>query len=35
MDETNAAPKKKRVAIFKSMGNTSEAIKELVEYVKT
>jgi len=34
LDETNPAPRKKRVAIFKAMGNIPEAIKELGEYVK-
>ncbi|EEB17578.1 conserved hypothetical protein [Pediculus humanus corporis] len=34
IDETNPAPRKKRVAIFKSKGNIHEAIRELTEYLK-
>ncbi|XP_066598925.1 ER membrane protein complex subunit 2-like isoform X2 [Prorops nasuta] len=33
-DETNAAPRKRRVAILKAKGKTLEAIKELTEYLK-
>ncbi|XP_057337363.1 ER membrane protein complex subunit 2-like [Microplitis mediator] len=33
-DETNAAPRKRKVAIFKARGKTSEAIRELTEYLK-
>ncbi|XP_071451020.1 ER membrane protein complex subunit 2-A-like isoform X2 [Hetaerina americana] len=33
-DETNAAPRKRRVAILKARGRISEAIKELTEYLK-
>lgn len=33
-DETNAAPRKRRVAIFKARGRIPEAIKELTEYLK-
>lgn len=33
-DETNAVPRKRRVAILKAKGKTLEAIKELVEYLK-
>ncbi|XP_053970689.1 ER membrane protein complex subunit 2-like isoform X2 [Hylaeus volcanicus] len=33
-DETNAAPRKRRIAILKAKGRTSEAIKELTEYLK-
>lgn len=33
-DETNAAPRKRRVAILKSRGRISDAIKELTEYLK-
>lgn len=33
-DETNAAPRKRKVAIFKARGKTAEAIKELTEYLK-
>ncbi|XP_077290038.1 ER membrane protein complex subunit 2-like [Arctopsyche grandis] len=33
-DETNAAPRKRRVAIFKARGRILEAIKELTEYLK-
>lgn len=33
-DETNAAPRKRKVAILKARGKTTEAIKELVEYLK-
>lgn len=34
IDETNPAPRKKRIAIFKSKGNIPEAVKELTEYLK-
>ncbi|XP_047110809.1 ER membrane protein complex subunit 2-like isoform X2 [Schistocerca piceifrons] len=33
-DETNAAPRKRRVAIFKARGKIPEAIKELTDYLK-
>ncbi|GAB0096541.1 ER membrane protein complex subunit 2 [Sergentomyia squamirostris] len=33
-DETNAAPRKRRIAILKARGRTAEAIKELCEYLK-
>jgi len=33
-DETNAAPRKRKVAIFKARGQIPEAIKELTEYLK-
>ncbi|KAJ6639113.1 ER membrane protein complex subunit 2 [Pseudolycoriella hygida] len=33
-DETNAAPRKRKIAIFKAKGKTCEAIKELCEYLK-
>lgn len=33
-DETNAAPRKRRVAILKARGRIPEAIKELTEYLK-
>ncbi|XP_063227537.1 ER membrane protein complex subunit 2-A-like [Bacillus rossius redtenbacheri] len=33
-DETNAAPRKRKVAILKAKGRTSDAIKELTEYLK-
>lgn len=33
-DETNAAPRKRKVAIWKARGNRVEAIKELCEYLK-
>lgn len=33
-DETNAAPRKRRVAILKAKGKIGEAIKELNEYLK-
>ncbi|XP_076245638.1 ER membrane protein complex subunit 2-A isoform X2 [Calliopsis andreniformis] len=33
-DETNAAPRKRRIAILKARGRTSEAIKELTEYLR-
>lgn len=33
-DETNAAPRKRRVAILKARGQIPEAIKELTEYLK-
>lgn len=34
IDETNAAPRKRRIAIFKAKGRIPEAIKELTEYLK-
>lgn len=33
-DETNAAPRKRKVAILKTQGRTAEAIKELCDYMK-
>ncbi|XP_015110764.1 ER membrane protein complex subunit 2 [Diachasma alloeum] len=33
-DETNAAPRKRKVAILKARGKTAEAIKELTDYLK-
>ncbi|XP_014208834.1 ER membrane protein complex subunit 2-like [Copidosoma floridanum] len=33
-DETNLAPRKRKVAIFKAKGQIPEAIKELTEYLK-
>ncbi|XP_058129280.1 ER membrane protein complex subunit 2-like [Anopheles ziemanni] len=33
-DETNAAPRKRKVALLKAQGRTAEAIKELCEYMK-
>ncbi|XP_076279523.1 ER membrane protein complex subunit 2 [Lasioglossum baleicum] len=33
-DETNAAPRKRRIAILKARGRIPEAIKELTEYLK-
>lgn len=33
-DETNAAPRKRRIAILKAKGRISEATKELTEYLK-
>ncbi|XP_055697873.1 ER membrane protein complex subunit 2-like [Phlebotomus papatasi] len=33
-DETNAAPRKRRIAIMKARGKTGEAIKELCDYLK-
>lgn len=33
-DETNAAPRKRKIAILKAKGRPSEAIKELCEYLK-
>jgi predicted Zn-dependent protease len=33
-DETNAAPRKRKVAILKAKGQISEAIKELCDYLK-
>lgn len=33
-DETNAAPRKRRVALLKARGRIPEAIKELTEYLK-
>ncbi|KAK0182510.1 hypothetical protein PV327_000646 [Microctonus hyperodae] len=33
-DETNAAPRKRKVAILKAKGKTTDAIKELTEYLK-
>ncbi|XP_053970071.1 ER membrane protein complex subunit 2-like [Anastrepha obliqua] len=34
-DETNAAPRKRKIAILKAKGKRTEAIKELSEYLKT
>lgn len=33
-DETNSAPRKRRIAILKSRGRINDAIKELTEYLK-
>lgn len=33
-DETNAAPRKRYIAILKAKGRIPEAIKELTEYLK-
>ncbi len=33
-DETNAAPRKRKVTIYKSQGMIIEAIKELTDYLK-
>jgi len=33
-DETNAAPRKRKIAILKAKGKTGDAIKELCEYTK-
>lgn len=33
-DETNAAPRKRKIAIFKAKGRNADAIKELCEYTK-
>ena len=33
-DETNTVVRKRKIAILKSLGKTTEAIKELVEYLK-
>lgn len=33
-DETNAAPRKRKVAIYKAQGRTAEAIRELCDYMK-
>lgn len=33
-DETNAAPRKRKIAILKARGRIGEAIKELCEYLK-
>uniref|UniRef100_A0A1B0CR55 ER membrane protein complex subunit 2 n=1 Tax=Lutzomyia longipalpis TaxID=7200 RepID=A0A1B0CR55_LUTLO len=33
-DETNAAPRKRRIAIMKARGRTADAIKELCDYLK-
>lgn len=33
-DETNAAPRKRKVAVLKAQGRNAEAIKELTEYLK-
>jgi septum formation topological specificity factor MinE len=33
-DETNAAPRKRRVAILKAQGRVPEAIRELTEYLR-
>lgn len=34
LDETNPAARKRKVAIFKAMGNTTDAIKELVQHLQ-
>lgn len=34
VDETNAAPRKRKIAILKARGKTTEAIKELCIYLK-
>lgn len=34
LDETNQAPRKRKVAIWKSQGKIVEAIKELTDYLK-
>ncbi|KAJ9585077.1 hypothetical protein L9F63_020585 [Diploptera punctata] len=34
VDETNAAPRKRKVAIYKAKGQIPDAIKELTEYLK-
>lgn len=34
LDETNAAPRKRKIAILKARGKTAEAIKELCDYLK-
>lgn len=33
-EETNAAPRKRKIAILKAQGKTYDAIKELCEYLK-
>lgn len=33
-DETNAAPRKRKIAILKARGKTADAIKELCDYLK-
>lgn len=33
-DETNASPRKRKIAILKAKGRNAEAIKELNEYLK-
>ena len=33
-DETNTVVRKRKIAILKSQGKTSEAIRELVDYLK-
>uniref|UniRef100_A0A023EP50 ER membrane protein complex subunit 2 n=1 Tax=Aedes albopictus TaxID=7160 RepID=A0A023EP50_AEDAL len=33
-DETNAAPRKRKVAIYKAQGRTADAIRELCDYMK-
>lgn len=33
-DETNAAPRKRRIAILRARGKIPDAIKELTEYLK-
>jgi ER membrane protein complex subunit 2 len=33
-DETNAAPRKRKIAMLKAQGRVSEAIKELCDYLK-
>jgi transcription elongation factor GreA-like protein len=34
LDETNAAPRKRRIAILRARGKIPDAIKELTEYLK-
>lgn len=34
LDETNAAPRKRKIAILKASGKTADAIKELCHYLK-
>lgn len=33
-DPTNSAARKRKVAVFKAQGKSTEAIKELVDYLK-
>lgn len=33
-DETNAAPRKRKIAIYKAKGKNADAIRELCEYTK-
>ena len=33
-DETNTVVRKRKIAILKALGKTSEAIRELVDYLK-